>query len=671
MNLLRRTLRTVVRLVALLGIVASSALAQTVLTFEPDTLDFVQVEGGGFADATFTITNVSSDTVTGSVQSSTGVFQAIDGAGEFTLAAGDTLDVVVRFTPSAARIFDDSLAINYNVGDSAYVGYVYMIGTGAEGDSVVVSIPDSVDFGSVEIGQSATVTMQIINNSDSARFVGLVADLSGAFSVVGNPDNLTVEAGDTLDVALTFTPTMPGPISDTLTITYLNNFALETANVVLTGIGVAVAVVDTVSVSVTPEDVDFGSVRVGATAMQTVFVTNTSDSARLVGTVVQADGAFSVVGGVGPFSLAAGESRAITIAFSPTVAQTYSDSLMISFLGTAGVTDSVFVGLTGVGTPAETPVVSVSVQPGVVLFGNVAVGDTGTRSVTITNTSDAAVVAGTVLPAGAGMGFSVDAGLGAFMLLPGQSHTITLEFAPSVTGLAVDSLSITYAAGLGLETEVVTLIGAGIEATSGGSTVVGISPATIEFGTTTVGTTLQQQFTISNPSTTDTLRGTILNPSAPFYIDAAAGAFVLAPLETRTVTVFYTPLVAGSFSDNIVLSYASGDSSGVMLVRLTGSASVTTGIAGERSASRTLSIAAYPQPTTDRASIRYASERGGHVRIAIVDARGQEVARLLDAVVAAGEHTLDWSADGVPAGVYVVTMRTVDEMTSSRITVVR
>ena len=671
MSVLRRLLSSCAALVALVGITGTSALAQsTAITIEPDTLDFVRVQGGSFAEAGFTITNVGADTVTGSVQNSTGVFQTMQGGGVFTLAAGDSLEVLVRFTPSAAQIFSDSLAINYTVDDSSYVAYVYTLGAGADVGSVVVEIPDSVDFGSVAVGQTATTTIQIINNSDSARFVGLVGSLSGAFSAEVGAESISIDAGDTLDLELTFAPTEAGPAVDSLVITYVSDFAIETATVVLTGVGVAGSVVDTVDVMVTPEALVFGNVHVGATSTQTVYVTNTSDSARLVGTVVAGGGAFTVVSGGGAFSLAAGESRAITVRFAPTAELTYSDSLMIVYAGTGGITDTASVSLTGVGTAVTTPVVGVSVQPSVVTFGSVVVGDNSMRTVTITNTSDVAIVAGTIAPTGLGAAFSIESGTGAFTLAPGQSHTVALEFAPTATGLAIDSLSIVFAGGLGLETQVVTLVGAGIEAASTGGGIA-LSTSTLAFGSTTVGSTMQQQLTITNPSASTTLTGTILNPSAPFFVDGAAGPFTLAPGETRTVTVVYTPVVAGTFSDNLVIAFANGDSTGTALVHLTGSASIVSGIASERAVRSMLSIASYPEPARDRATISYASERGGHVRIAIVDARGREVARPLDAVVDAGAHTIEWSTESMPAGVYIVTMRSVGETTSRRITVVR
>jgi flagellar hook assembly protein FlgD len=58
---------------------------------------------------------------------------------------------------------------------------------------------------------------------------------------------------------------------------------------------------------------------------------------------------------------------------------------------------------------------------------------------------------------------------------------------------------------------------------------------------------------------------------------------------------------------------------------------------------------------------RFGLAASGPVRLAVYDVRGREVARLVDAVLAAGDHEVEWkgeNGDGAraPSGVYFVAL---------------
>ncbi len=63
-------------------------------------------------------------------------------------------------------------------------------------------------------------------------------------------------------------------------------------------------------------------------------------------------------------------------------------------------------------------------------------------------------------------------------------------------------------------------------------------------------------------------------------------------------------------------------------------------------------LEAYPNPTRQRATIRYDLEVAGPVRLAVYDVLGREVAVLVDAIREAGVHEAMFDAAGLPAGLY-------------------
>ena len=114
-------------------------------------------------------------------------------------------------------------------------------------------------------------------------------------------------------------------------------------------------------------------------------------------------------------------------------------------------------------------------------FGAVAVGGSRKSSIIVTNSSPAdggSVPVTKILVTGAG--FSLVAPSGGFSLTPGQSATITVNFAPKVAGDALGQLSIVIAGTP--ETSDVSLTGTTI---SGNQLVV--SPARLNFGGVALG----------------------------------------------------------------------------------------------------------------------------------------------------------------------------------------
>lgn len=65
------------------------------------------------------------------------------------------------------------------------------------------------------------------------------------------------------------------------------------------------------------------------------------------------------------------------------------------------------------------------------------------------------------------------------------------------------------------------------------------------------------------------------------------------------------------------------------------------------------SLAVHPNPFNPKTSLRMSLPAAGHAQLRIFDARGAEVARLLDGPTAAGRLDLEWDARGRPSGIYL------------------
>ena len=82
-------------------------------------------------------------------------------------------------------------------------------------------------------------------------------------------------------------------------------------------------------------------------------------------------------------------------------------------------------------------------------------------------------------------------------------------------------------------------------------------------------------------------------------------------------------------------------------------------------------VSVAPNPVRGRATVRYALDRPGAVRVDVLDLRGRVVARLADGDRGAGTHAAEWRADGLAAGAYTVRLMGQGRARTVRATVVR
>ena len=213
------------------------------------------------------------------------------------------------------------------------------------------------------------------------------------------------------------------------------------------------------ALSITPSAATFGSVTVKTEATQTIKVSNTGTgelkifSAEIVGT------GFSLSGMSAPTKLAAGSSATFNVAFKPMAAGTEKGTVSIK---TNASESPATVNLSGTGVEES---VKLTVSESSLNFGNVAVSNSQSKDVTITNSGNANVVIAGISVTGAG--FSVGGGSD-MTLAPNQSETLTVNFNPKSKGSLAGTLTISSNA----PTVKVSLAGAALQ---GGNHSVGLT----------------------------------------------------------------------------------------------------------------------------------------------------------------------------------------------------
>ncbi|MBD3221061.1 T9SS type A sorting domain-containing protein [bacterium] len=79
----------------------------------------------------------------------------------------------------------------------------------------------------------------------------------------------------------------------------------------------------------------------------------------------------------------------------------------------------------------------------------------------------------------------------------------------------------------------------------------------------------------------------------------------------------------------------------------------------------------HPNPFNPATTLRFSLPRATEVRLAVYDVAGREVARLVDGLRPAGEHTVLWQPRGLASGTYLYRLRAGDSVLTGRATLLK
>ncbi|MFN0074674.1 MAG: choice-of-anchor D domain-containing protein [Chloroflexota bacterium] len=365
------------------------------------------------------------------------VSPSVGSGSPLTIRAGQTQQIVLRFTPGAAGQRTARLVIADNApGDRG----VTLRGIG-KGPEAAIS-PDRAGFGRVLVGTTAGPRTVTVFNTGLAPLVVSGVTLSGpeasAFTLAGAPTApTTVASGNSLTFTVNFAPTQRKAYTARIDVSHNGTGELK---VPVSGQGVLAndggGTPPRAEINLTPNQVNFGDAPIGATiGPRTITITNTGDAALTIAGVSAAgdEGDFTLAGvPTSPTQIAPGATLSFTATFKPTVRGQRTLTLTVAD-NTQGPDERVT--LRGVGQGPE-----MSLSPDGVNFGRQAVGTSQSRGVTVTNTGLAPLHISSITLQGPGMAdYSVTPN-GASTVAPGATFLLAVTCTPSTTGPRVASL---------------------------------------------------------------------------------------------------------------------------------------------------------------------------------------------------------------------------------------
>ncbi len=515
------------------------------IALSPETHDFGSVVQGSNAEQTFKIRNqggenlnISQIQVTGTDSTAFVIF-ASDGTP--TLAAGDSHEVIVRFTPTVFATMTANLSILSNDSDeSPFVAPLSGTGVAPPAPDIAAT-PASIDFGDLLEGLTTSSTI-ILRNMGSADLSVSSLAISGVdsaeFSIIGGGPPFILNPDSSRVVEVGFSPATAGAKTATLNIASNdpdeNPFAIP-----LAGNGLP-AVPD---IALIPDTLGFGDLIAGLSSQLSLQVRNVGDldlsvsSTTLVG--AQA-GEFGIASGGGAFVLNPDSSRTLTLSFNPDSAGAKNATLQ--FASNDPDENPAPAVLLGNGLPAFP---DIFVSKDTLDFGQVLTGTTGLVDFEVRNNGVADLNVNPLGLLGADIAdFSVFSGDGPFVLKPDSSRIIQMQFAPVSAGPKQATVQI-VSDDPDENPTVQTLLANAILAVPD----IANLPDSLDFGSLLEGTTSTQLLEIQNTGVValDVTVVTLTGPDAgEFGIVAGGGPFVLQPDSSRMLTVQFAPDSAGA-----------------------------------------------------------------------------------------------------------------------------
>jgi hypothetical protein len=210
------------------------------------------------------------------------------------------------------------------------------------------------------------------------------------------------------------------------------------------------------------------------------------------------------------------------------------------------------VGTTSKGTTPSTPGIAMDLSSSSLTFGTVAVGQSATQTVTLTNSGTQMLTVSAISVKGTG--FTASGPAMPISLNAGQSASVSAFFKPTVDSQETGTITITSNAPN--SPELVALSGTGTAAAA-----LTVSPASITFGTVTVGSTATQTVKVTNSGSESATISQMAISGTGVSVSGLTTPMTLAAGQAASFTVTYKPSSPGTLGGTVSITSNATDAS--------------------------------------------------------------------------------------------------------------
>jgi Abnormal spindle-like microcephaly-assoc'd, ASPM-SPD-2-Hydin/Putative Ig domain len=386
--------------------------------------------------------------------------------------------------------------------------------------------PSLLDFGSVTVNQTNSRSFKVKNTGDTALSISGVSAPGAPFTVTP-----TGSAQLPPNAELTFTVTYKPTVVGSSNASFVISSNAQNKTVALSGQGV------TPTLDVNTLNMNFGSAKVGQSAQdQFLIITNNGTATITLTNITGIAAPFSIVNQPAlPSVIIPGQSISMTVRFTPVQSGDFTGQINL-ITDNPAINKSVQLAGKGIA-----PILSVSTAT--VDFGVVKGGTTKDLTFTIGNTGNDILTVNALTVNGAS--FSVPSPGTPVTVAAGGTATVTVRFTPNSISPFTGTLSIVSNGGSG--SVALTGVGAGGQVT--------VTPAQIDFGAISSGTTKTVALTVANSGNAPLAITSITNPANPVFSVQFIGTAPIQLLPNTSITLFVTfnPAASGAYSSSFVI----------------------------------------------------------------------------------------------------------------------
>ncbi|MCB0367732.1 MAG: choice-of-anchor D domain-containing protein, partial [Bdellovibrionales bacterium] len=384
-----------------------------------------------------------------------GAYPGTGGTCGAALANGASCTIVVTYSPTLNGPHSDNLRVNYDNGVSAQVSSRPLQGTGADPANLTISDGPTYDFGIRSVGSTVDHTFTVDNIGGVPATAVIPSSLTAPFSYkgglfpgTGGTCGGTINNGTNCTIVVTFAPVSVNTYADTMQLDYNDGVTPQSVARPLAGEG---ATLGFLVISDGPT-FDYGTQATGSSTDHTFTVNNTGGMTTTGITPAAIGAPFGFKGGGYPgtggtcgASLANGANCTIVVTYAPSIAGVHNGTIRLDYndgVNPANSTRAV------TGTAADPAVLSISNGP-TYDFGVIAVGASIDFTFSVNNTGgvSATGVSGLGLAAPFSFKGGTYPGTGGNCgpsVAPSTSCNIVVTFAPTATGLFLDTIQMDY-----------------------------------------------------------------------------------------------------------------------------------------------------------------------------------------------------------------------------------
>jgi hypothetical protein len=509
--------------------VSGNAVSLGKLAPNPSPVPFGHTKVGGHQAITVSLTNSGGTDLVINQATLSGAGFTMGTLGlPLTVHPGHSASLGVNFAPPAPGTFTGTVTFAIT-SDNKQSNVLLNISGMGDSSGMLAANPSSLSFGSVQVGSTSSRTETLTNTGGSTVNISQ-ATISGAgFSVSGLSLPLSIESNQSASFTVNYAPTAAGASSGNLNIgSDANNSPLS---IPLSGTGQAAG-----SLTASPTSASFGNVTVGTTQTVPIAVTNTGGSSVTLSSAAATGTGFSVTGPSLPLTLTAGQSATFNALFTPTSAGAASGTLAIG-----SNANNLSINLSGTGVAQG----QLAASPSSFSFGNIQVGSSKSLAGTLTNSGGSSITISAAAATGSGFTLS---GLSLPLTLPaGQSASFSVLFAPTTSGAATGSISVTSnGSNPNLS---IPLSGTGV--TAGTLTP---NPASLVFGTVQTGGNSSLSETLTNSGGSSLTISAATATGAGFSLSGLSLPLTLSAGQSTSFTVTFSPSASGAASGSLTVT---------------------------------------------------------------------------------------------------------------------